>query len=94
MAVQTMNANEARKRWRDVIDAVQTGQSVIVERFGKPVAAVISYEDYVAALETIEEERDIREAEAELEAYRRDPAGFRSLDDIESEMRDKGLLDG
>jgi len=26
MAIQTMNAKEARRRWRDVIDAVQTGQ--------------------------------------------------------------------
>ncbi len=93
MQQQVVDANEARKGFRGLLDAAHEGRVTVIARFGKPVAAVISYEDYLAARDAIEEERDIREAEAELEAYRRDPSSFRTLDDIEAEMREKGLLD-
>jgi prevent-host-death family protein len=93
MLQQVVDANEARRKLRGLLDAAHQGRVTVIARFGKPVAAVISYEDYVAARDAIEEGRDIREAEAELEAYRRDPSSFRTLDDIEAEMREQGLLD-
>lgn len=43
MTVKTMKSEEARLSWRDVLDTAHTGGAVVVERYEKPVAVVISY---------------------------------------------------
>ena len=43
MALQVFNANEARLKWRDIVDAASTGETItVIERYHKPVAVVIS----------------------------------------------------
>ncbi len=44
----TLDSNQARKNWRDLLDATIAEQVTIIERYNKPVAAVIPYNDYVA----------------------------------------------
>lgn len=94
MLQQVVDANEARKNLRDVLDAAGAGKPTVIERFGKPVAAVISYEDFVAVRQALEDARDARDAQAMLAEYECDPESFTSLDDVERELKEKGQLDG
>ncbi len=94
MGRRTVSANEARSKWRDIVDEVGAGHTnVVVERYGKPVAAVIPYDDFLALEELLEDQRLIREAEAELAEWRRDPTRARPLEEFEHELKEKGLLD-
>ena len=93
MLQQTLDANEARKSLRDVLDAADAGRATVIERYGRPVAAVISYEGYVAVREALEDAEDVRDGEMALAEYERDPQSFASLDDVEREMKEQGLLD-
>ena len=46
LTTRTIGASEARQKWSDVLDRVwQTGERVIVEKGGIPVAAIISASD-------------------------------------------------
>ncbi|HOG45282.1 MAG TPA: type II toxin-antitoxin system prevent-host-death family antitoxin [Anaerolineae bacterium] len=94
MLQQVLDAHEARKRMRDVLDAAGAGRLTVIERFGKPVAAVIPYEDYVAIRDVLEEAQDVRDAQEALAEYDRDPESFATLDQVEQELREQGLLDG
>ena len=49
MALRTLESRDARENWRDLLDSTTAGQAdVIITRYGKPVTAMIRYEDYVA----------------------------------------------
>jgi prevent-host-death family protein len=93
MSAQILDSNQARLKWRDVLDAAGAGDDVIVERYGKPTAAVIPYEDYQAVLEELDDLRAARRAAAAYEAWKRDPSSARPLEEIEAELVAEGLLD-
>ena len=94
MDVRVLKANEARTRWRDVVDAVSKGDTeIVVERYGKPVVAVISYQDYVALREQLEELRLVREASAAYDAWKLDTSLGRPWRDVEAGLVADGLLD-
>ena len=94
MPVQVLNANEARNKWRDLVDAVHAGQSdIIIERYGKAMVAVISYEDYLALQEELLDLRAARRAAAAYEAWKQDPSLGRPWEEIEQELAAEGLLD-
>ncbi|WP_063920408.1 type II toxin-antitoxin system Phd/YefM family antitoxin [Nocardia violaceofusca] len=66
---------EARENLKDIIDeVVETGTEFTITRHGKPLAVVLSYEEYESLLETLNILSDddamdaIAEAEAELDA--------------------------
>ena len=89
-----LSSREARTRWRDVLDAVNQGKTdVVIERYGKPVAAVIAYEDYEALMEELEDLRDGRLAVAAYEEWKRDPSTARPYEEIRAELIAEGLLD-
>ena len=49
MTLHTISSEQARTRWRTLLDlASQEGVDVVIERHGKATAAVISYETYQA----------------------------------------------
>lgn len=49
MTLRTMNSEQARTRWRALLDlASQEDVDIVIERHGKATAAVISYEMYQA----------------------------------------------
>jgi prevent-host-death family protein len=94
MPVTTIGSREARQKWRDLLDAAYAGTTdTVIERNGKPVAALISYEDYQAVEDTLDELRAARRAAELYEAARRSPALGRSYTKIRAELEDKGLLD-
>jgi prevent-host-death family protein len=43
IATLTMQSEEARSRFRDILDTTVAGGEVVIERHGKPTAVVISY---------------------------------------------------
>lgn len=54
MTVKTLESRAARENWRDLLDTATAGQAdVIITRYGKPVTAMIRYEDYVALQEEL-----------------------------------------
>ena len=49
MTVKTLESRSARKNWRDLLDSAIAGQTdIVITRYGKPVTAMIRYEDYIA----------------------------------------------
>lgn len=49
MTVKQLKSRVVREKWRQVLDMTTTGESdVVITRHGKPVTAMIRYEDYVA----------------------------------------------
>ncbi len=74
MEAKRMSSDAVRQGWRDVVDGVMAGGTVLVERYSKPVAVVIPYADFMAVREQLEELQDIRLAEESLAEYRRDPS--------------------
>src|SRR5262245_42086067 len=62
----TMTVAEAKNRFSDVLRRAEYGgERVIVERHGKPVAAIVSTED-LRRLEAAEDAADLRDARAAL----------------------------
>lgn len=54
MTAKTLESRAARKNWRELLDTAMAGQTdVIITRYGKPVTAMIRYEDYVALQEEL-----------------------------------------
>jgi len=68
----TMTVAEAKNRFSDVLRRAEYGgERVIVERHGKPVAAIVSTDD-LRRLEAADDAADLRDAEAALAEARRD----------------------
>ncbi len=93
MPGQVLNSEEARTRWRDILDAAATGQDVVIARYGKPMAAVIPIADYEALREELEELRSARRAQAALEAWREDAGRGRPYAAVREELIAEGLLE-
>jgi prevent-host-death family protein len=61
MTILTIDSNQARANWRDLLDAAVTEDTdVIITRYNKPVVAVVSYEDYVAMQVELQRHRALR----------------------------------
>ena len=87
MTVQTLDSNRARAKWRDILDQATSGASdVVIERYGKPVVAVIAYADFVALQDELEELRAARRAAAIYEEWKRDPSSARPYAEFRAEM--------
>jgi uncharacterized protein len=55
MTLQVVTTQEAGARLRDLVDSVHTERTpVVIERDGQPLAALITYDDYVAIRDELE----------------------------------------
>lgn len=93
MPQQILNSEDARTRWRDILDAAGTGQDVVIARYGKPTAAVIPIADYEALREELEELRAARRAQEALEGWREEPGRGRPYAAVREELLAEGLLE-
>ena len=93
MTVQIFDSRHARTKWRDIMDAAQTGAETVIERYGKPTAVVLPFVDYEALLEDLDDLRAARRARAAVVAWERDPSLGTALYQVEAELRAEGLLD-
>jgi mRNA interferase RelE/StbE len=54
LITQTINSKAARQNWRDLLDAAHKGVGdTVIERNGRPIAAVIPYADFLALQEEL-----------------------------------------
>jgi prevent-host-death family protein len=53
MTVRTLESRAAREQWRDLLDAAADQTDIIITRYGKPMTAMIRYEDYVLLREEL-----------------------------------------
>lgn len=88
-----INSVHARAKWRDLLDAVGK-QEFVVERNGKPVAAVIAYEDFVALAEQLDELKAARRAAEIYGEWLEDASRARPYSEIREELVAEGLLGG
>lgn len=94
MPVATLESNEARAQWRSILDATGAGEKdIVITRYGKPVAALIDYTDWVAIQEILDDLRAARRADAAFEEYLQNPASARPYEEFEAELIAEGLLD-
>jgi prevent-host-death family protein len=94
MTISTWDSNDARIKWREVIDTAATGDmDVVITRYGKPVVAVIDYEDFLALQEELDDLRAAKRADAVYAAYLRDPSSAPPWDEIRTELISEGKLD-
>ncbi len=94
MSVVTWDSRAARENWRSLLDAASAGRSdIVITRHGRPAAALIPYEDYLALQEELDDLRAARHAEERVAAWRRDQTTARPWTEVEAELVAKGLLD-
>lgn len=93
MPTTIYSSDKARTQWRHVLDAAVAGENIIIERYGKPAAAIISFQDFLELEEMLEDLRDIREAQSALEEWRRDPSTARPWEEVKADLLADGLLD-
>ncbi|MCA9924901.1 MAG: type II toxin-antitoxin system Phd/YefM family antitoxin [Anaerolineales bacterium] len=46
MFTTIMSSDQARSNWREVLETAVAGHSIVIERYGKPVAAIIPYDQF------------------------------------------------
>jgi prevent-host-death family protein len=93
MVHQVFNSEDARTRWRDILDAAGRGLDVVIARYGKPMAAVIPIADYEALVDELEDLRAGRRAQAALDLWREDASRGRPYAVVREELAAEGLLD-
>lgn len=87
MGIKVFDSNHARTKWRDVLDLAFTRASdVVIERYGKPVVAMIAYEDYVALQDELDNLRAARYAAAVYEEWKQDPSIARPYAEFRAEL--------
>jgi prevent-host-death family protein len=93
MTITTMKSRQARQEWRNILDKVQTGEDVMIERNGKLVAAMIPAEDYEQIQEELDDLRLARLAGVAYDDWKKHPGDVKSLSEVRSELIAEGLLD-
>jgi PHD/YefM family antitoxin component YafN of YafNO toxin-antitoxin module len=94
MPVKVLDSNTARTQWRDIMDTASSGNAdVVVERYGKPMVAVIAYDDFVALQDQLDDLRAARRAAEAYEAWKNDRGRGRPWEEVEAELIAEGLLD-
>jgi prevent-host-death family protein len=48
MAIKTVTSEDARIKMRDILDEVNTGDEVVIERYRRPTAVVVGYAQWQA----------------------------------------------
>jgi prevent-host-death family protein len=93
MALTIVKSRQARQEWRDMLDKVQMGEDVMIERNGKRIAAVIPAEDYELLQEELEDLRIARRAGMAYESWKRNPDTGKPYGEVHAQLIDEGLLD-
>lgn len=93
MPYQIFNSDDARTHWRDILDAANAGDDVVIARYGKPMAAVIAMADYEAIIDELDDWRAGRRAQATLEAWRVEPSRGRPYSAVRADLIADGILD-
>ena len=93
MTLTIVKSRQARQEWRNLLDKVQTGEDVMIERNGKRVAALIPAEDYEQIREELEDLRIARRAGVAYESWKNNPDTGKPYTEFRAQLVDEGLLD-
>jgi prevent-host-death family protein len=94
MTVQTFTSDHARSNWRDLLDLAATGETdVVIERHGKPTAALIGFEAYQAMQVLLDELRALQRAERAMQEWLEDPSIGISYAALRAEMLADGVFE-
>ena len=94
MPVKVLDSNTARTQWRDIMDTATSGDvDVVVERYGKPMVAVIAYNDFLDLQDELDDLRAGRRAAAAYAAWKKDPSRGTPYEEFRPELVAEGLLD-
>lgn len=67
MTVRTLDSNQARNNWREMLDAVLSDDTdIVITRYDKPLVTVVAYEDYLAVRDELKKQRAARRARQRL----------------------------
>jgi prevent-host-death family protein len=68
MGVKTVDSNQARNNWREMLDtALSQEVDVVITRYNKPVVTILDYEDYLSIREELAKKRALRQAQRQLQ---------------------------
>jgi prevent-host-death family protein len=85
--IREVSSRDARKQWREILDAVMKRDAdVVISRYGKPVAVLIPAEDYQEIAEELEELRLARLAEDIYEGYLERQDLAKPYEDVRTEL--------
>jgi antitoxin (DNA-binding transcriptional repressor) of toxin-antitoxin stability system len=94
MSIQVMKSDEARTRWRDLLDTASAGETdTVIERHGKPTATVVNYEQYLQAKAILDEIRAIKDADKMVQKWLKNPKIGRPYSEIRKRLVEEGILD-
>ncbi|MEZ4636704.1 MAG: hypothetical protein R2873_14750 [Caldilineaceae bacterium] len=92
MATQIMKSDEARVKWRDVLESAMFGNDTVIERYNRPTAVVIPFDDYTAILEALEDYRAGQRAQMAHQEWLEDPESGEEWETVKAELIADGLL--
>lgn len=85
-----VSSRDARRRWREVLDQVASGQNdVAISRYGEVVAVLIPAGDYERLADELEDIRLSRIAEEAYAEYLAEPESPASYEDLRAELLDE-----
>jgi PHD/YefM family antitoxin component YafN of YafNO toxin-antitoxin module len=68
MTVKTLDSNQARNHWREMLDTVlKNDTDVVITRYDQPVVTMLAYEDYLAVHDELVKQRAARKARQQAE---------------------------
>jgi hypothetical protein len=92
MTPLVLRAENARKDWRETIDAAYAGKKkVVIERYGAPIVTIVSYEIFEGMQKRIDELETLLKHRQAKEEVERDPSQLLSLDDFNKLLIAAGL---
>mgnify|MGYP003601128910 FL=1 len=59
-----ISSEKARANWREVLDAVAAGETVVIERYGQPVATLTPYQEAANVRREVRESQPVYDASA------------------------------
>jgi prevent-host-death family protein len=85
--IREVSSRDARKRWREILDAVMKGDGdVAISRYGQTIAVLIPAEDYQEIAEELEELRLARLADDLYEDYLERREIAESYEEVRTEL--------
>lgn len=88
-----IDSRQARKRWRDMMDAAVMGDAVVIQRYRTPQAVLINYDDYLALRDELDDLRDGRMAMIAYEEWKRDPSTAIPWEEAKAQLIKDGVID-
>ena len=87
VTIREIGSRDARKEWRELLDAVMAGDSdILISRHGREIAALIPARDYYAILADLEEIRLARLAENLYESFLEGRTSAKPYEEVHAEI--------